>query len=76
MPNDVRVISTSATASGSTTAGALSVGFKVGSGSHLINGTPISGSDAINFPALPDSTYPAITYTVTSGTLYIIEVLP
>ena len=76
MNNNVRVVTTAATTSGSTTTGAIAIGFKSGSGSSTVAGVPLSGTDAINFTPLVVGRYPAIAYTVTSGTLYVVEVLP
>lgn len=74
--NEVRVITSAPTSSGSVTAGAIQVGFRVSSGgAAAIGSVPITDATPINLESLAlGGTYPAIAYTVSSGTLYIVEV--
>jgi len=73
--NSVRVNMVAATSSGVTTDGAIALGFYA-TGNSSVGVVPLSSVGALNLPALPVGVYPPQAYTVTSGTLYIVEVLP
>lgn len=78
MIGQVQTVPTAATSSGSVSAGAIAVGFVVGSGgSAIIDGVIVldSSVSAMNYPMLyQGNSYGEIPYTISAGTLYILEV--
>lgn len=78
MSNQVSHVTTAATSDGTVPAGNIAVGFAIASGgSALINGNILlhnSGIQTFDFPVLGQGIrHSEITYTVSSGTLYIVE---
>ena len=63
---------TTATSSGTVTAGAQTVLFETsGDFSGSIHGATFLSNGFLPYPPVPDHTWPAIPYVVTTGTLYI-----
>lgn len=75
--NLVRVNTIAATSSGSTSVGAIALGFSLSGGTATVANIALHSSHAvINFPVLERGRYPAISYTVSGGgTLNIVEVI-
>jgi hypothetical protein len=74
--NKVRVLTSAPTISGTVAAGAIELGFRVSSdGAATVLDIPITDGASLNLNAIAlGAVYPAITYTISSGTLYIVEV--
>lgn len=78
MANEVKHVTTAATTDGTVPAGNIAVGFAISSGgSAVIDGSILlhsSGIHTFEFPVLGQGVrHSEITYTVSSGTLYIVE---
>lgn len=74
--NSVRLVISAVTESGSVRPGALYAGFRIGgSGTAAVGAVPVTSLQPFNTPALPQGVFfDSIPYTISGGTLYIIEV--